>query len=69
MGEHKANIYDRRLIVRLRVPSMDKMVVQVDLAPEYLSRCWKLMLICRRIKQTMQGAGRVTIQNNHGNCV
>jgi hypothetical protein len=69
MGEHKANIYNGRLIVRLRVPSMDKMVVEVELGREYLSRCWKLMLICGKIKQTMQGVGRVTIQNHHGNYV
>lgn len=69
MGEYKANTCNRRLIVRLRVPSMDKMVVEVELGREYLSRCWKLMLICGRIKQTMQGAGRVTIQNHRGNYV
>ena len=32
MGEHKTNIYNRRLTVRLRVRSMDKMVVEVELA-------------------------------------
>jgi hypothetical protein len=69
MGEYEANSYDRRLIVRLRVPSIDKMVVEVELGREYLSRCWKLMLICGKIKQTMQGVGRVTIQNHHGNYV
>ena len=45
---------------------MDKMVVAVELGREYLGRCRKLMLICGKIKQTMQGAGRVTIQNHHG---
>jgi hypothetical protein len=48
---------------------MDKMVVEVELEREYLSRCWKLMLICGKIKQTMRGAGRVTIQNHWGNYV
>ncbi len=55
MGEDKANTHTRRLIVRLRVPSMDKMVVEVELGREYLSRCWKLMLICGKIKRTMGG--------------
>jgi hypothetical protein len=39
---------------------MDKMVVAVELGREYLGRCLKLMLICGKIKQTMQGSGRVT---------
>ena len=69
MGEYKAKIYNQHLLVRLRVPSMDKMVVEVDLGREYLSRCWKLMLICGKIRQTMQGVGRVTIQNHRGNYV
>lgn len=69
MGEHKAKIHHRRLLVRLRVPSMDKMVVEVEFEREYLRRCWKLMLICGKIKQTMRGAGRVTIQNHYGNYV
>jgi hypothetical protein len=55
MDEEKANIYNRRLIVRLRVPSMDKMVFEVELGREYLSRCWKLMLICGKIERTMGG--------------
>jgi hypothetical protein len=58
---YKANIHNRRLIVRLRVPSMGKMVVEVEIGREYLSRWWKLMLICGKIKQT--------IQNHHGNYV
>ena len=61
LGEDNANIYNRRRLVRLRVPSLDKMVVEVDLEREYLGHCWKLMLICGKIKQTMQGAARVTI--------
>ena len=69
MGEYKAKITKRRLIVRLRVPSMDKMVIEVELEREYLSRCLKLMLICGKIKRTMRGAGRVTIQSHHGNYV
>jgi hypothetical protein len=69
MGEEKAKQQNRRLLVRLRVPSLDKMVVQVELGREYLRRCLKLMLICGKIKQTMQGAGRVTIQNHHGSYV
>ena len=46
------------------------MVFEVELGREYLSRCWKLMLICGKIKQTMQGvAGRVSIQNHHGSYI
>ena len=55
--------------MRLRVRSIDKMVVEVELGREYLSRCWKLMLICGKIKQTMQGVGRVSIQNHHGSYI
>ena len=69
MGEEKTNMRNRRLLVRLRVPSMDKMVVAVELGREYLGRCWKLMLICGKIKHTMQGTGRVTIQNHHGSYI
>ena len=69
MGEEKTNIRNRRLLVRLRVPSMDKMVVAVELGREYLGRCLKLMLICGKIKHTMQGTGRVTIQNHHGSYI
>jgi hypothetical protein len=69
MGEEKTNMRNRRLLVRLRVPSMDKMVVAVELGREYLGRCLKLMLICGKIKQTMQGSGRVTIQNHHGSYI
>jgi len=35
MGEEKTNMRNRRLLVRLRVPSMDKMVVAVELGREY----------------------------------
>src|SRR5215510_317706 len=69
MGKERTNECTQRLLVRLRVPSMDKMVVQVELGREYLRRCLKLMLICGKIKQTMQGVGRVTIQNHHGSYI
>ena len=35
------NTHNRRLIVRLRIPSIDKMVVEVELGREYLGRCWE----------------------------
>ena len=69
MGEEKANNRNRRLLVRLRIPSLDTMVVQVELGREYVARCLKLMLICGKIKETMQGSGRVTIQNHHGSYI
>src|SRR5262245_51809869 len=65
MGEEKENLHHRRLLVRLRVPSPDKMVVQLELGREYLGRCLKLMLICGKIKQTMRGAGEVVVES-HG---
>ena len=69
MGEEKAHTHNRRLLVRLRVPSMDKMVLAVELGREYLGRCLKLMLICGKIKQTMQGTGRVIVQNYYGSYI
>jgi hypothetical protein len=66
MGEEKTNIRNRRLLVRLRVPSMDKMVVAVELGREYLGRCLKLMLICGKIKP---GHRASTIQNHHGSYI
>ena len=57
MDEEKAKPSNRRLLVRLRVLSMDKMVVEVELSREYLARCWKLMIICAKIKQTIRVLG------------
>jgi len=56
MGEHKANKFEtRRLLLRLRFPTHEPMVVQVDLTADYLERTRKLMLICEKIRQTMRG--------------
>jgi len=46
MGEEKANQNNQRLLVRMRVPSFYKMVVQVEVGRGYLGQCLMLMLIC-----------------------
>ena len=48
--------------MRLRFPTHEPMVVQVDLTADYLERTRKLMLICRKIRQTMRGRARVIIE-------
>jgi hypothetical protein len=63
MGEDKANHQTRRLLVRLRCPTHEPMVVEVDPAPGFLERVWKLMLICEKIRRTMHGRGRVIIED------
>ena len=64
MGEHKANKFEtRRLLLRLRFPTHEPMVVQVDLTADYLERTRKLMLICEKIRQTMRGRARVIIED------
>ena len=64
MGEHKANSLDsRRLLLRLRFPTHEPMVVQVHLTADYLERTRKLMLICQKIRQTMRGRARVIIED------
>ena len=49
MGEGKANwLPSRRLLVRLRFPSHEPMVVEAELAAGFLERVWKLMLMFYR---------------------
>ena len=69
MGEATANIYNRRLLVRLRVPSMDKMVVHLELGREYLKPLLEAHADLRKDQADHEGVGRVTIQNHHGNYV
>ena len=64
MGEDKANSLEtRRLLLRLRFPTHEPMVVEVDLTADYLERTRKLMLICQKIRQTMRGRARVIIED------
>ena len=65
MGEDKANICNRRLIVRLQFPTNEPMVVEIALTTEFLQRVWKLMLICQKIRRTMHGRARVVIDDAH----
>jgi hypothetical protein len=63
MGEHKANSKSKRLLVRLRFPANEPMVVEVGLTAEHLERVWKLMLICEKIRRTVHGRGKVIIED------
>jgi hypothetical protein len=64
MGEYKANIDSRRLLLPLNSPTNPPMVVEVEgLHRDFLERLWKLMLICEKIKRTMHGRARVIIEN------
>jgi hypothetical protein len=64
MGEYKAkNNQSKRLLLRLQWPSDETMVGEVDLDPDFLERVWKLMLICEKIKRTMHGRAKVTIED------
>ena len=60
--------------MRLRVPSIDKMIVEVETWDMNIwavagNWCSFLVLICGKIKQTMQGVGRVSIQSHHGSYI
>jgi hypothetical protein len=63
MGEDKADSESKRLLMRLRFPTSEPMVVEVGLTAEHLERVWKLMLICEKIKRTMHGRGKVIIED------
>ena len=63
MGEHKANITSPSLlIVRLADERRETMVAEIKIDQAFLERIWKLMLICRKIRQTMGGKARVSIE-------
>ena len=64
MGEDKANISSRRLLLPLQFPTNPPMVVEVEgLGRDFLERVWKLMLISEKIMRTMHGRARVIIEN------
>ena len=64
MGEDKANIPSRRLLLPLQFPTNPPMVVEVEgLGRDFLERVWKLMLISEKIMRTMHGRARVIIEN------
>src|SRR5262245_10448832 len=62
MGEDKAK---SRLLVRLRFPTHEPMVVEAQLEEGFLERVWKLMLICEKIRRTMHGRAKVVIEDAH----
>ena len=65
MGEYKANIdyQARRLLVRLQCPRSETMFVEACIAPGFLERVWKLMLICEKIRRTMHGRAKVVVED------
>jgi hypothetical protein len=64
MGEYKAKTNEpTRLLLRLESPVNEPMVVEVKLEHDFLERLWKLMLICEKIRVTMQGRAKVIIEN------
>ena len=63
MGEHKAKITSPNLlIVRLEDQKRGAMVAEIKMDQAFLERIWKLMLICQKIRQTMGGKARVSIE-------
>jgi len=58
-----------RLLLRLQWPVDRTMVVEANPDREFLERAWKLTRICEKIRWTMGGPGKVTIQNGRGNYI
>jgi hypothetical protein len=56
-----------RLLLRLQWPVDRPMVVESNPDREFLERAWKLTRICEKIRRTMGGPGKVTIENSRGN--
>ena len=53
-----------RLLVRLKDPCDPPMVVEAQLDKDFLERAHKLVLICEKIRRTMCGAARITIDTS-----
>jgi hypothetical protein len=53
-----------RLLLRLKDPCDHPMVVEAQLDHDFLERAHKLLLICGKIRRTMHGAARITIDNS-----
>jgi hypothetical protein len=45
------------------------MVVEANLEHDFLERVWKLVLICEKIRKTMNGPAKITIDNSRGEYV
>jgi len=58
-----------RLLLRLQWPVDRPMVVEANPDREFLERAWKLTRICEKIRRTMGGPGKVTIENSRGNYI
>jgi hypothetical protein len=58
-----------RLLLRIKYPCDRPMVVEANLDYDFLERARKLMLICEKIRKTMNGPAKVTIDNSRGTYV
>jgi hypothetical protein len=58
-----------QLLLRIKAPCDHPMVVEANLDQDFLERARKLMLICEKIRRTMNGPAKVTIDNSRGNYV
>jgi hypothetical protein len=53
-----------RLLVRLKDPCVPPMVVEARFDHDFLERAHKLVLICGKIRRTMYGAAKITIDTS-----
>jgi hypothetical protein len=58
-----------RLLLRIEHPCDRPMVVEANLDHEFLERAHKLILICEKIRRTMNGQAKITIDNSRGEYV
>jgi hypothetical protein len=52
-----------RLLLRLKSPVNEPIVVEANLDHHFLERVWKLILICEKSRRTMQGRAKVIIED------
>jgi hypothetical protein len=55
--------------LRIKEPCDHPMVVEANLDQDFLERVRKLMLICEKVRRTMNGPAKVTIDNSGGTYV
>jgi len=58
-----------RLLLRVEHLGDRPMVVEANIDHQFLERAHKLVLICQKIRRTMNGPAKVTIDNSRGNYV
>ena len=58
-----------RHLLRIKDPCDPPMVVEAQLDHDFLERVHKLVLICEKIRRTMCGAARITIDTSRGEYV